>query len=107
VNLVAPERGAAAEATEIRLEPGVERVSLTLPVLSVPDDAMLEVELRDAAGALVSRQVLSAERALRPGGVELAAEGLGEGSYVLAIRWIDPATGENSREFPLDVRLSR
>lgn len=107
VTLIAPERGVAAEATEIRLEPGVERVPLTLPMFAVPDDVMLEVDLRDAAGTLVSRQLLAAERALRSGGVELAAGGLREGSYLLTIRWIDPATGENSREFPLDVRLSR
>lgn len=107
VALVATERGAAAGTTEVRIEPGVTRVPLTLPVLFVPDGAMLEVELHDAGGTLVMRQVLAAERALRPGGVELAAADLAGGAYVLTVRWIDPAMGETSREYPLDVRTSR
>jgi len=107
VTLASADRGGVGGATEIVLRPGVVQVPLTLPLLPAPDDTMLEVELRDAAGALVSRQVLVAERALRPGGVELPADGLAAGAYVLTVRWIDPAVGETSREFPLDVRLSR
>jgi hypothetical protein len=107
VTLVSTDRGGERGATEIVLEPGVVRVPLTLPMLSAPDDSMLEVELRDAADALVSRQLLAAGRALRPGGVELAAEGLAAGRYRLTVRWIDPVAGETSRVFALDVRLSR
>lgn len=107
VTLVSVDRGGAGGATEIQLRLGVARLRLTLPMLPAPDDAMLELELRDAGGALVSRQVLAAEKALRPGGVELPAEGLVAGVYALTVRWIDPVAGETSREFPLDVRLSR
>jgi len=107
VEIAAAERGQPGRTTVIRLRPGIARVPLTLPALAAPDGVVLEIELRDAAGATVTRQWLAAERALRPGGVELAAANLAEGTYVLAVRWIDPLTGEDSREFTLDVRSSR
>jgi hypothetical protein len=107
VTLVAVERGSSARPTRVSIPPGAARVSLTLPALATPDGVVLEIVLRDAAGTAVSRQWLPAERALRAGGVELEAAGLAEGAYVLAVRWIDPVTGEESREFALDVRLSR
>lgn len=107
VTLVAAGRGSTPRPTEVPIPPGAAHVSLTLPALATPDGVVLEIELRDAAGTVVSRQWLPAERALRPGGVELAAAGLADGEYVLEVRWIDPVTGEESREFALDVRVSR
>lgn len=107
VDLGAADRGAGAGPVEIRIEPGDARVPLTLPALPVDDEAMLVVELRDAAGRLLQRQVLVAGRALQPGGVVLPAAELAAGPHVLVVRFVDPATGETSREIPLVVRISR
>lgn len=107
VALAAAERGGPAAVTVVDLAPGVEHVPLTLPALAAPDGVMMEITLRDSAGAPVVHQVLAADRALRPGGVVLPAERLATGRYALSVRWVDPVSGETSRRYPLDVRVSR
>jgi hypothetical protein len=107
VKLVSADRGEPTAPTRLRIEPGVTQVPLTLPALFVPDGTPIAIELHDAAGALVSLQVLPSERALRPGGVLLPVRGLAAGAYRLVVRWTDTAIGETTREFALDVRNSR
>lgn len=107
VTLASAERGAEHGPTRLRIEEGVTQVPLTLPAFFIPDGTPVSIELRNAAGAIVSRQELPAERALRPGGVLLPVEGLADGAYRLVVRWTDTAIGETTREFALDVRTSR
>jgi hypothetical protein len=107
VEVRAPERGAAAEPTTVDVPAGAARVRLTLPALPVPEQAQLTIELLGPDGALLFRQVLTAELALRRGGVALPAAHLAAGPHRLRVTWTDSVTGESAREYALDVRTSR
>lgn len=107
VTLASAERGGETGLTLLRIERGVTQVPLTLPALFIADGTPMTIELRDVAGALVSRQSLPSDRALRPGGVLLPVAGLTDGAYRLVVRWTDMTLGETTREFALDVRTSR
>lgn len=107
VTLASAERGQESGPTLLLIEAGVTHVPLTLPALFVPDGTPISFELRDAAGVIVSRQELSSELALRPGGVLLPVGGLTDGVCRLVVRWTDADLGETTREFALDVRTSR
>ena len=107
IEVRAPERGAASEATTFEVPSGAAHVRLTLPALPVPEHAQLTIELLGPDGALLSRQVLPAEQALRRGGVALPASALFAGPHRLRVTWTDSVTGDSSREYALDVRTSR